>query len=283
MNKINLSKLAVFLVALATSNCSDQAKRATDLSTNHVSTDIRHSNQVPTDYKLVWNDEFEDNELNQDWTYEVKKPGWVNNELQEYVASKINGQKVLELKDGVLQIILRKIENKIYSSRIYANVDSGWQYGYFEARIKLPKGKGTWPAFWMMPVHGKTWPGDGEIDIMEEVGFDPNNIVTTVHCNAYNDTGSPIESYKEIVPTAQSEFHIYGLEWTSDYLRWIVDGKTFLQYNNEKKGKDQWPFDAPFYIILNLAWGGDWGGQKGVDESALPASMLVDYVRVYQK
>ena len=135
---------------------------------------------APDGYSLVWQDEFEgiSNQLNAaDWTHEVKNSGWVNHELQNYVNQKTpEGQLVTEVKNGTLRITARKENGKVYSGRVYAKVKEGWTYGYIEASIKLPKGKGTWPAFWMMPVNFKSWPADGEIDIMEEVGYHPDYV-----------------------------------------------------------------------------------------------------------
>ncbi len=230
---------------------------------------------APDGYSLVWNDEFDGTELSSDWTFEVAGPGFVNNELQNYV----KGNDVAEVSNGTLKINLYKDGNDIKSARIYAKRNQGWKYGYIEASIKLPEGKGTWPAFWMMPVNFTSWPGDGEIDIMESVGYDPNVVVSTIHCNKYNNGGTAIESARTSVATAYSEFHKYALEWTADKMMFYVDGKQLLTYNNDGTGKDAWPFDSPFYVILNLAW----GGLQGVDESCLPATMEVDYVRVFQK
>ena len=230
-------------------------------------------------YKLVWNDEFYGNAVGTDWTWEVQPAGWVNNELQNYVKD----DKVASVSNGTLKINLIDDGGTIKSARLYARRSTGWKYGYIEARIKLPKGKGTWPAFWMMPVNYKSWPADGEIDIMEEVGYDPNMIVSTIHCNKYNNTGTAVESARRKVDTAQSDFHVYAMEWTSSYMTFYVDGSKLLTYNNDGSGKDAWPFDAEFYPILNLAWGGAWGGLQGTDPSCLPATMEVDYVRVFQK
>lgn len=160
---------------------------------------------------------------------------------------------------------------------------TGWKYGYIEASIKLPKGKGTWPAFWMMPVNFQQWPGDGEIDIMESVGYDPDVVVSTIHCTKYNNTGTTIESARRKISNSQTEFHTYGMEWTAEYMTFYVDGEKLLTYRNDGNGKEAWPFDAAFYPILNLAWGGTWGGGQGLDPSCLPATMEVDYVRVFQK
>ena len=234
---------------------------------------------APDGYSLVWNDEFDGTELSSDWTFEVAGPGFVNNELQNYV----KGNDVAEVSNGTLKINLYKDGNDIKSARIYAKRNQGWKYGYIEASIKLPECKGTWPAFWMMLVNFTSWPGDGEIDIMESVGYDPNVVVSTIHCNKYNNGGTAIESARTSVATAYSEFHKYALEWTADKMVFYVDGKQLLTYNNDGTGKDAWPFDSPFYVILNLAWGGSWGGLQGVDESCLPATMEVDYVRVFQK
>jgi beta-glucanase (GH16 family) len=232
----------------------------------------------PDGYSLVWNDEFDGKSLSSDWTFEVQPAGWVNNEKQAYV----NDGKVTEVSNGTLKINLIKDGSNINSARIYAKKSTGWKYGYVEARIKLPKGKGTWPAFWMMPVNFKQWPADGEIDIMEAVGYNPNVVYSTIHCTKYNNGGTAIESANKAVDTGQSDFHLYGLKWTKDYMTFYVDNQAILTYNNDGTGVNAWPFDNPFYIILNLAWGGSWGGSQGVDESALPASMEVDYVRVFQ-
>jgi hypothetical protein len=230
-------------------------------------------------YSLVWNDEFSGKTVGSDWTYEVKPAGWVNAELQNYVKE----DQVAKVSNGTLKINLVNDNGTIKSARLYAHNTSGWTYGYIEARLKLPTGVGTWPAFWMMPVNYTSWPDDGEIDIMEEVGYDPNVVVSTVHCNKYNNSGTAIESARKTVSTAQTDFHTYGLEWTSTYMTFYVDGVKLLTYNNDGTGKNAWPFNAAFYPILNLAWGGSWGGVKGVDPTCLPATMEVDYVRVFQK
>lgn len=237
------------------------------------------------DYKLVFHDEFDkDGELSAaSWTHEVKDAYWVNNELQAYVNGQIDGHRVTEVRNGKMLIHCFKLDNKVYSGRVYANVKTGYRYGYIEARLKLPKGKGTWPAFWMMPVNFSTWPGDGEIDIMEHVGFNQDVIYSTIHCNKYNNTGTATESANRKVSGATDGFHVYAMEWTADYMTFYIDGEKLFTYQNDGTGKDAWPFDSAFYPIFNLAWGGAWGGQQGVDESVLPATMEVDYLRVYQK
>ena len=241
---------------------------------------------APEGYQLVWQDEFDSgSELNQnDWTHEVKGKGWVNNELQEYVNHKTpGGALVTEIKNGALRITALKENGKVYSGRVYAKVKEGWTYGYIEASIKLPKGKGTWPAFWMMPVNFKSWPADGEIDIMEEVGYHPDYVSSSLHANAHVHSNNTQVTHEMKCAGAEGEFHTYAILWTAKNITTYVDGKVQLSYDNRGLGRDDWPYDDPFYVIFNLAWGGDWGGSHGVDESALPCTMEVDYIRVFQK
>ena len=259
---------------------------------------------APYGYTLVWNDEFDGNygyapnengvprtELNpNDWTHEVQKKGWVNNELQNYVNHKSpGGDLVTEIKNGTLRIHCFKENGNIYSGRVYAHVNQGWQYGYFEASIKLPKGKGTWPAFWMMPVgndwNTNPWPMCGEIDIMEEVGVVPNEVSSSIHTQDYNHTKNTQKTHAMKIADAEGAFHTYALLWTADEIITYVDGKEQLHVTKAAlgSGHNQWPFHYAFYPIFNLAWGGDWGGMQGVDESALPITMEVDYIRVFQK
>ena len=253
---------------------------------------------APEGYQLVWQDEFDGNygyapnengvprtELNPDyWTHEVKSAGWVNHELQNYVNHKTpEGKLVTELRNGKLRITALKENGKVYSGRVYAKVKEGWRYGYIEASIKLPKGKGTWPAFWMMPVNFRSWPADGEIDIMEEVGYHPDYVSSSLHANAHVHSNGTQVTHEMKCAGAEGEFHTYAILWTAQNITTYVDGQVQLSYDNRGLGRDDWPYDDPFYVIFNLAWGGDWGGAQGVDESALPATMEVDYIRVFQK
>ena len=253
---------------------------------------------APDGYTLVWQDEFNgpvdplanyvaggSYELNaDDWTHEVQNSGWVNNELQNYVNHKTpSGELVTEVRGGTLHITALKENGKIYSGRVYAKVKSGWTYGYIEASIKLPKGKGTWPAFWMMPVNFKSWPADGEIDIMEEVGYHPDYVSSSLHANAHVHSNNTQVTHEMKCEGAEGEFHTYAILWTAKNITTYVDGKVQLSYDNRGLGRDDWPYDDPFYVIFNLAWGGDWGGSQGVDESALPCTMEIDYIRVFQK
>jgi len=247
---------------------------------------------VPEGYTLVWQDEFDNgSELNAaDWTHEVQGDHWVNNELQNYVNHKTpKGNLVTEISDGSLRIHCFIEDGKVYSGRVYAHVNEGWLYGYFEASIKLPKGKGTWPAFWMMPVGNdwstNPWPKCGEIDIMEEVGVVPNEVSSSIHTQDYNHTKNTQKTHAMTISKAEGEFHKYALLWTADEIITYVDDKEQLRVSKAKlgSGHDQWPFHYAFYPIFNLAWGGDWGGMNGVDDNALPITMEIDYIRVFQK
>ena len=241
-------------------------------------------NYVPEGYTLVWQDEFERNGMPDvgKWWYETGKNGWGNNELQNYVPGLIGQDTCALISGGVLKIIAKKRGSEVVSIRM--NTIEGWTYGYFEARLKLPSGKGTWPAFWMMPKNFTAWPDDGEIDIMEEVGYRPNWISSSIHCKAYYHSIGTQKTAEKFISTAQSNFHIYAVEWTADFVYGFVDGVRYFTFQNDKTGnKNTWPFYTPFYLKLNLAWGGNWGGAQGVDESILPATYEIDYVRVYQK
>jgi beta-glucanase (GH16 family) len=254
---------------------------------------------TPEGYTLVWHDEFEGTGVDsKGWKFENWNKGYVNNELQYYVAGgEFDGVETAFVKDGILNIRAQKyngsqkfngttdINGQVISARM--NTREAWKYGYMEARIKLPKGKGTWPAFWMMPTDQSLgWPACGEIDIMEEVGTHANYTSSSIHCKAYNHPNNTQKTAEKLTRGAEEEFHVYALEWTADYMQFYVDGSTSgcLRFENDKKGNnDTWPFNKAFYITLNLAWGGSWGGMNGVDESALPCTMQVDYVRVFQK
>ncbi|MBQ8062265.1 MAG: family 16 glycosylhydrolase [Bacteroidales bacterium] len=238
---------------------------------------------VPDGYELVWNEEFESpgKPSTNDWWYETGGGGWGNNESQVYVAGSQNGTDLAFISDGTLKIQAKKIGGTVYSIRM--NTKRYWQYGWFEARIKVSDVPGSWPAFWMMPQNYKTWPGDGEIDIMEYAistqGKDKSS--SSIHCNAFNWPAGTQKTHVQAVSKAAEEFHVYALEWTAKYMKFYVDGKLHLTFNNDGMGYDHWPFDAPFYLKFNMAWGGNMGGKT--DESKLPATYEVDYVRVFKK
>ncbi len=217
------------------------------------------------------------------WTHQQGGHGWGNNELQ-YYTDRIENAYV---RDGVLTIAARKEAHKgsgYTSARLNSIGEGNFQYGRFEIRAKLPAGKGTWPALWMLPTE-KTygdWPKSGEIDIMEHVGFDPERVHITMHTEAYNHRIGTQRGASKLVEGATSGFHLYRVDWTPDWIRGYIDDQLVLEFPNEGKGPQGWPFDHRFHLLMNIAVGGDWGGKEGVDEGAFPAAMWVDYVRVYR-
>lgn len=281
----------------ATANDNEDSREGTillscgDVRSTISVTQLNYKITAPEGFSLIWSDEFDyEGKPNSDWVIENQNAGWVNNELQTYTSREIDGKKTLEVKDGFLYVnCFKGNDGKIYSGRMNAKPSTGWQYGYVEARINLPSGKGTWPAFWMMPSNvdwtNDPWPYCGEIDIMEEVGVDKNRVSSSVHTGNYNHTKNTQKTHEMYLEGAEGSFHIYAVEWDEEKLITYVDGKVQLSITKAALGSDHasWPFDRPFYPIVNLAWGGDWGGYAGVDESALPVTMIVDYVRVFQK
>lgn len=238
---------------------------------------------VPDGYKLVWQDEFDEGDVpsKDEWWYETGGGGWGNNEIQTYVAGSQGGTKLASVSNGTLKIQARKIDGNVYSIRM--NTRKAWTYGWFEARLKVSDLEGAWPAFWMMPQNFKAWPDDGEIDIMEYAvstqGKD--KVSSSIHCKAFNWPAGTQKTHVKSITGAASEFHVYALEWSADQMKFYVDGELHLTFKNDGKGYDHWPFSAPFYLKLNLAWGGNMGGKT--NDSGLPATYEVDYVRVFQK
>ena len=164
----------------------------------------------------------------------------------------------------------------------------GWyndeqQYYAAERADKLPCGRGTWPAVWTLADGGR-WPDDGEIDIVEHVGFDPGVLHASVHTRAYHHGIHTQRTAKITRADACTNFHRYQLTWTPDRITVGVDDRAHFSFHNDGTGeRSRWPFDRPQHLLLNIAVGGNWGGQRGIDADALPASMEVDYVRVYQR
>jgi len=233
--------------------------------------------------KIVWADEFDyagapDPKR---WAYDAPDSGKYNQELQLYTDSRNNSF----VKDGVLTIsALKDAAGKWTSARLYTKGKADWTYGYFEVRAKLPAGKGTWPAIWMMPARDAygDWPASGEIDIMEFVGFEPDKIHTSVHTKSFNHRIQTQKTRNAFVNGVTADFHTYAMEWNEKGIFWYVDDKPFYSFLNTGKGSAEWPFDKSFFLILNVAMGGSWGGMNGMDASLKKADMVVDYVRVYQ-
>lgn len=239
-------------------------------------------------WKLAWSEEFNYTGLpdTSTWNFETygNKTGWGNNEKQFYTDRDTLNAYV---SNGTLKITARQKtrENKDYTSaRLSTAKKKIFKYGRFEIKAKLPAGKGTWPAIWMLN-NDKTvgWPGCGEIDIMEHVGYDKDTIHGTIHTEAYNHIKGTQKGKTIYIASPYDQFHVYAIEWTKDKIDFIMDGKVYNSFANEHKSANEWPFDKPFYLILNLAIGGNWGGKHGIDPEIFPATMEVDYVRVYRQ
>ena len=253
----------------------------------------RDNEQPPVDAlkNLVWSDEFDKPGAPDatKWNYDVGDGcpnvcGWGNNELQYYTAGRLENARV---EDGHLTIEARKEpwEGKEYTSvRLITRGKAEWQYGKIEVRALLPDGRGTWPAIWMLA--GKQplkWPDDGEIDIMEHVGYNQGYIHGSIHTKKYNHVINTQKTDTVFVDDCSKNYHRYQVEWNADSVIVGIDDQPFFRAANDGTGYEAWPFDNKMFLLLNIAVGGNWGGQKGVDETIWPRRMEVDYVRVWQK
>lgn len=240
-------------------------------------------------WKLVWADEFNYQGLPDPlkWNYDTSgnAHGWGNHEAQWYTKAE---KKNAYVSNGTLKIVAIKepCNGKQYSSaRLTTKGKGDWLYGRFEIRAKLPTGVGTWPAIWMLPTDWEYggWPASGEIDIMENVGYDPDTIVASAHTKKYNHSIGTQKNARIACRDSYKKFHVYALEWDENEYRVYIDKKLYFTFKNEGTGLDVWPYDKRFHLLLNLAVGGDWGGQKGIDDSLFPHTFEIDYVRVYQQ
>ena len=242
------------------------------------------------DWKLVWSDEFDQPGLPNParWSYET---GFVrNNEAQYYTRDR---QENARVENGLLVIEGRKekFKNPEYapdkkgrrgqefadytSASVTTRTKAGWTYGRIEVKAKLPKGRGTWPAIWMLGTDRQAgWPACGEIDIMEFVGHNPGVVHANVHTKKYNHAKGNGKGDKLQLPDGSDAYHVYAVDWYPDRMEFFVDEKHYFTYKNEGSGNDSWPFDKDQYLILNLAIGGAWGGQQGIDDSIFPQKYL---------
>lgn len=231
---------------------------------------------------LVWGDEFEGDTLNaENWTPLELAAYTYNNEMQRYTDSTSNAS----VANGLLTITARQeADGSITSARLVSDTKAEWTYGRIEAMATVPSGVGTWPAFWMLPsdwAYGG-WPDSGEIDILEHVGCTPNTVYQTVHTGAYNHLLGT-QKGGETGRDAAGSAHLYAVDWSPETMVFTVDGETVFVFDNDGAGDSAtWPFDKDFHLILNLAFGGDWGGYCGVDTGSLPQEFVVDWVRVYE-
>ena len=250
--------------------------------------------EVKTDTrKLVWSDEFDKDGLPDDtkWSYDVGTAcelpcgcGWGNHELQYYTEKRKENARV---EDGhlIIEVHNEKFKDRDYTSaRLVSKNKGDWKYGKIDIKAKVASGKGVWSAIWMLPTVNKYggWPSSGEIDIMENVGFDQDTIVGSAHTLNYYHLIGTHKNGKINVPKPDHDFHVYTLDWNEDQYTVAVDGQTYFTFVNERTDYKSWPFDQEFHLLLNIAYGGDWGGEQGISPELLPAKMTIDYVRVYQ-
>ncbi|HCR91017.1 MAG: hypothetical protein A2W90_05115 [Bacteroidetes bacterium GWF2_42_66] len=231
---------------------------------------------------LIWADEFDTGNApsSAKWDYDTGGGGWGNNELQTYTNTRTNSW----VENGRLYIKALKTAGNWTSARMVTRQKGDWLYGRIEVKAKLPSGKGTWPAIWMLPTDWEygSWPKSGEIDIMEHVGYDPGKIHGTAHTEAYNHSVGTQKGNNITVSDALSVFHVYAIEWNAEQIKWYVDDQLYFTFNNEYKTYKEWPFDKRFHLLLNIAVGGNWGGAQGIDPNLTEATMEIEYVRVYQ-
>jgi beta-glucanase (GH16 family) len=243
----------------------------------------------------AWSDEFNGTALDTSkWSFDTSrnKQGWFNGEQQYYSGNRlenlrvVNDQVIIEARKDPTEI--RKYSDwgkqQYSSAKITTKGKADFQYGFVETRAKLPCAPGTWPAIWMMPEKSWEWPKGGEIDIMEQVGSEPNVAHATLHTELFNHTRGTGRGAQTTVATSCSDFHRYQLSWTPQAITIGVDDHAYMRVKNDQPGgMGAWPFDQPFYLILNLAIGGDWAAAKGIDDAAFPQDMYVDYVRVWKQ
>lgn len=244
-------------------------------------------------WNLVWSDEFEGTGLPDasKWSFDVEGNNWDwgNNEAQNYTPADRNNAW---LEQGNLVIEARKEQytwpgdnqTKEYTSaRLVTKGKGDWLYGKVEVRALLPTGRGMWPAIWMLPTDSEygDWPSSGELDIMENVGYDPNMLHCNIHTEAYNHSIGTNKGNSVQISAPSINWHVYSVEWGEENVSFYCDGSLVFSFNNEHNTYREWPFDKPFHLLLNVAVGGGWGGTEGIDDNIFPQRMLVDYVRVY--
>lgn len=239
-------------------------------------------------WTLVWSDEFNQPDGSAPdpakWVYDIGASGWGNNEW-EYYTSRTNNARI---ENGQLVIEARKEsyqDSDYTSARLKTQGKASWTFGRIEARMKLPRGQGIWPAFWMLGTNIPTapWPNCGEIDIMENIGKEPGIVHGTVHGPGYAGGAQGIGSPYSLPGSVAfaDDFHVYAVEWTTNEIKWFVDGRQYFSVTPASLPRGaKWVFTQPQFILLNLAVGGYWPGYPD-GTTTFPQRLLVDYVRVY--
>lgn len=240
-------------------------------------------------WQLVWNDEFAQADGSSPdpakWGFETGGGGWGNSELEHYTARTNN----VRIEGGQLVIEARAESyggNHYTSARMLTKGKWSWTYGRIEARIKIPKGQGIWPAFWMLGanIDSVSWPACGEVDIMENIGREPALVHGTIHGPGYSGgkgIGGPCSTTNGAA--FADDFHLYAVEWTTNQIKWSVDGQQYFTVTPASLPHGTtWVYTQPQYLLLNLAVGGKWPGNPDAS-TVFPQQMRVDYVRVYSQ
>ncbi len=246
---------------------------------------------VPAGYELVWADEFATagppDPLRWGYDTEFNRSGWHNREQQYYSADRPENARV-EGGHLILEARAERLADRddwggqeYSSARLVTRGRAAWTYGYLEVRAKLPCGRGTWPAVWLLPATRDPDFANGEIDVMEHAGHDPARIRHSLHTATRNHRRGNHPTQITRVKDACAAFHTYHLHWTPSGITMGVDGVSNCEFR--RRSEEEWPFDQPFYLILNVAVGGTIGGARGIDPRAFPARMEVDFVRIYQR
>jgi beta-glucanase (GH16 family) len=213
------------------------------------------------------------------WSAELGGGGWGSGQRQVYTADRSN---VAISAGGHLAITAQRLpDGTITSARLITKDRFTVQYGLIEARIKVPGGLGTWPAFWMLgsDIDEVGWPMCGEIDIMEHVGSAPNTVHGTVHAPGYSGLAGGIGGAHVSVSDLSDDFHTYAIDWDAEQITWLLDSQPYHRMTPAQAPESMWPFRHPFYFVVNLAIGGAWPGND-TETPALPATLLVDWIRV---
>lgn len=271
---MSLKNNLLFIIVFMLFSCGSE-----DTSTPNQNPDLEF------EYQLVWSDEFNGDDVNLDnWTFEIWNAGHVNSEWQQYVENTDN----YKVENGNLEITAIQTGNNEFggysSTRLSSKNKQEFKYGRMEFRARMPSGRGTWPALWMLGVNQDQvgWPKCGEIDVVEYVGYQPNKSHTNIHTQA--DYGSTAVYKSHTLDTVEEEFHTYGITWTNTKIEFYLDNPSNVinTYSPSNTTPDNWPFAQKFYFIMNFAVGGTWGGVQGVDGDIWPQTMFVDYIKVYQ-
>ncbi len=252
---------------------------------------VVYSKTAGKEWQLLWSDEFDGQGLpdSTKWTFDIGDWGWGNNELQYYTCNRVENARQ---ENGNLVLEARKNDHGFSwsSARLTTRGKQSFLYGKIEFRAKVPVGRGSWAAGWLLGdqyIDEMSWPYCGEIDVLENVGYEIDPLTgngkthASIHCGAYYFKLRNQPTAITEVDNMSNAFHTYAMEWLPTGMTMFVDGRKYFDYH-DTSSKLSWPFDKPQNLILNLAIGGGWGGTKGIDSTLTSQKMIVDYVRVYE-